>query len=129
MSDSITLSSKHGVNPSIKICAWCGEPTNEVILFGKLPKDAEAPKYAATDYEPCEKCKAAWEQGVAILEVTAKHLDNRPPISKSPDGVELYPTLRYAVIKREAASRLNISENSDRILMEDEAFNTLFSRS
>ncbi len=126
MSKSLPLSPKHGLNPSIGICAWCGKPTNEILLLGKLPKDAEAPMYAVADYEPCDECKAAWSQGVTILEVTSKHIDNRPPISKTSDGVEVYPTCRYAVITREAASHLLIPQDKDVVYMYDTEFKKIF---
>ena len=57
MSDSITISKKHGVNPSINTCFWCGGDKN-IILFGKLPNDAEAPRNVCMDYQPCDKCKS-----------------------------------------------------------------------
>lgn len=43
MSNSIRLSPKHGLNPSISVCFFCGEDKNEIILPGKLEGDAEAP--------------------------------------------------------------------------------------
>lgn len=57
MSDDITLSPKHGVNPCIPLCAFCGEEKNQIALLGKLRDDKEAPKYAVIDAEPCDNCK------------------------------------------------------------------------
>ena len=34
--DSILLSPKHGVNPTIPVCFWCGREKNEVALMGYL---------------------------------------------------------------------------------------------
>lgn len=39
----IHLSKKHGVNPSIEICAVCGKGIG-VALLGRLKNDAEAPR-------------------------------------------------------------------------------------
>ena len=39
--NSIKISQKHGVNPTIPICFWCGKEKNEIALLGKLPGDAE----------------------------------------------------------------------------------------
>lgn len=53
MSKSILLSPKHGVNPSVGICAFCGHD-KEVLLMGKLKNDAEAPSSVISDYQPCD---------------------------------------------------------------------------
>lgn len=126
MSKSIPLSPKHGANPTIKTCAWCGKSTNEILLMGKLPGDKEAPKYAVVDYEPCDKCKAAWKQGVAILEVTQKCIDSRPHITQTSNGVKFYPTLRYVVITREAASSLQIPRDKNTVYMNTAEFEKVF---
>lgn len=59
MSRSIRISEKHGANPTIPICFFCGEDKNEVALLGKLSGDKEAPMrmWINGDYEPCDECK------------------------------------------------------------------------
>ena len=52
---SIILSEKHGVNPSIEKCFYCGNDKG-IILFGKLKGDEHAPKEVINDLTPCEKC-------------------------------------------------------------------------
>lgn len=52
----IPISKKHGVNPTIPLCFFCGEEKNEVALLGKLPDDAEAPRNCVLDMEPCGTC-------------------------------------------------------------------------
>ena len=97
--DYIRVSKKHGLNPTITLCFWCGENTG-IALLGKLPNDAEAPKKAILNYEPCPKCKKLWEQGIPVLEVSKKPLnDAQAPICKNPLA---YPTGTYAVVKPEA---------------------------
>lgn len=66
---SIVLSEKHGVNPAIPTCFLCGEDKNEILLLGKLEGDAEAPRKAVFDYEPCGKCKGYMKQGVILISV------------------------------------------------------------
>lgn len=56
MGRGISVSQKYGVNPSIPICYFCREAKNEVVLFGKLPSDAEAPRHCVLDMEPCDTC-------------------------------------------------------------------------
>ena len=65
--DSITLSPKHGVNPSILHCECCGKEYG-IGLAGKLKGDAEAPKDVM--YGFCDDCQKVIDQGgVMIVEV------------------------------------------------------------
>lgn len=100
---SIKLSPKHGVNPSIPVCFWCGEPTNVLVLFGRLPNDREAGMHCGpVDYEPCDKCKGHWEQGVVLIEAgMSPQAENQPEIQKG-----VYPTGRFLVLKTEAVERI-----------------------
>lgn len=124
----VKLSPKYGVNPCIPICCWCGKEKNEIALLGKLKGDAEAPRNAVIDYEPCEECQAKFNLGVVLIEVTKNQPnDNIMPIQKQ-DGVSLYPTFRYSVIKLEAAKKLFENEtliNGSRLLIEDNLYSRL----
>ena len=53
------LSPKHGLNPLIPGCFWCGESKNEIALLGRLPGDAEAPRSAVWSklFSGAEECK------------------------------------------------------------------------
>lgn len=103
MAKDIKLSPKYGVNPTIPVCAFCGKPKNEIALMGRIGdgrrgEDLEAPKNCILDYEPCDKCKEQWAQGVAIIEVSQTPIvENQPPISKG-----AYPTGRVVVVREEA---------------------------
>lgn len=59
--DSITVSEKHGVNPSLVICTLCGKETNELALLGKLKGDVEAPRHICAG-TICEECKKKLEE-------------------------------------------------------------------
>ena len=127
---SISISPKHGLNPTIPVCAWCGEPKNEIALLGKIKgtNDAQAPMHCVLDYNPCEHCEEAWSKGVAILEATEKRpTPYRPPIKKEGD-TEIYPTMRMVVISCESAERIfgNPFNKGERILLEDAAFEQIF---
>lgn len=65
----IRLSKKHGVNPTIPTCFYCGEKKNEIILAGELPGDAEAPKDAVWDHVPCDQCKRWMQKGVIVISI------------------------------------------------------------
>jgi hypothetical protein len=76
MSKSIRISENHGVNPCMMLCYLCGEGKG-IALMGRLPKDAEAPRSAVLDYEPCDKCKGYMEQGVILIQVADNDRDYR----------------------------------------------------
>lgn len=118
MSKSIRLSPKHGVNPCIPRCFFCGKEKNMIALMGKLPGDAEAPMNAVIDYEPCDECAAGMSQGVALIGVTERAPDNRPPL-KAQGGVEVYPTGQFIVARTEAAQRMF---NNDSLTTGDKLF-------
>lgn len=131
--NNIRLSPKHGVNPTIPVCAWCGEPKNEIALMGQIGdrrkgEDFEAPMHCILDYEPCEHCAEQWSQGVAVLEATTRRpTPYRPPIQKNGND-EIYPTMRFVVIKTESAERIFSGKflAGQKILLEDEAFEQIF---
>ena len=133
MANNIKLSPKHGLNPTIPVCAWCGEPKNEIALMGQIGdrrkgEDLEAPKNCVLDYEPCDHCKEQWSQGVAILEATTKRPEPYRPPMKQENCVDIYPTMRMVVIRAESASQIFGQEMSagQKILLEDEAFEQIF---
>ena len=109
MSDSIKLSPKYGVNPTIPVCFFCGKPKNEVALLGKMGgrgEDIEAPMHMVIDYEPCDECKTNMDMGITIMGVVTKNPDNRPPIQKNKvTGECLYPTGAFAVVTEDAVTR------------------------
>lgn len=55
MGKDITLSKKHGLNPSIAVCPICGKAEG-VALLGHIKGDEEAPRYTHGDI--CDECKA-----------------------------------------------------------------------
>lgn len=98
MSKGIKLSPKHGVNPCMPVCFFCGETKNEIVLFGKIGReDKEAPMKAIVDFEPCEECKKKFAEGVLLIEVTTS-----PEYIGLPIAPDAYPTGRYVVVKPEA---------------------------
>jgi hypothetical protein len=68
MEDSIRLHPKHGLNPTIPICFFCGRPRNEVVLLGAAYKD-EALMEMCIDKTPCDECKALMKEGVMLISV------------------------------------------------------------
>lgn len=69
MSKGVRLSHKHGLNPSMSLCFYCGE-TKEIVLFGAaFPKGEEAPRQAVYDKEPCQKCQEYLQDGIMFIQV------------------------------------------------------------
>jgi len=64
---SLRLHQKHGVNPTICQCYFCGNDKNEIALLGAAYKE-EAPMKMIIDLEPCEACKERMETFVALIE-------------------------------------------------------------
>ena len=71
----VRLSKKHGLNPMIESCFWCGEDKS-LVLFGRLPQDQEAPRSGALNLDPCEKCKEHMEAGVILISVDEKKTED-----------------------------------------------------
>ena len=54
MGKGVTLSKKHGLNPSITVCPICGKEIG-IALLGKLKGDEEAPRKIIGDL--CDDCR------------------------------------------------------------------------
>ena len=127
---SVKLSPKHGLNPTMGVCFFCGEETGEIALLGKLKGDKEAPRRAVLHYDPCKKCKERWADGVALIAVvTEQPEDKRPPIANADkEHPDLYPTGNYAVIKQEAAEKaFNIEKGTKVTLIEQGVLDKILS--
>ena len=95
---SIRISKKHGLNPTIPKCFYCGADKNEIALLGTLKGDAEAPRTGLIlDYEPCEECAKNFKEGVLVIAVSNHPIaPNQPPIQK-----DAYPVGPYVLTKPE----------------------------
>lgn len=134
MSNSIEVSPRHGVNPTIPVCFFCGEDKNEIALLGRIRErdkhtgravrgsDIEAPRRMVLDYCPCDKCQENMNKGVTLMGVTATQpSDGRQPLTAQ-GGASVYPTGSWCVILPEAAQRMfNIEqtfENGNKLFVE-----------
>jgi len=63
------LSRRYGVNPTLPVCFFCMRETGEVALLGRLPNDAEAPRQAVLDHQPCDECKKWMQRGIILISV------------------------------------------------------------
>ena len=99
--DSIRLSERHGVNPSLGVCFYCNEDNGEIILPGRLKGDVEAPRKAVWHKHPCDKCAGYMKQGIILISVNEK---------KSTDMDNPYRTGGWCVVKPEAIKRWSIDQ-------------------
>lgn len=144
MSKGIELSPKHGVNPTIPICFWCGEEKGEIALMGRVRErdphtgravkgsDIEMPRHIVLDYEPCPKCAGMFSQGVQLIECNGRPVDERPALSKDENGNSVYPTGRHVVMKPEAAQRIftidkKMLEAGKKLCLDEQTFGQLMS--
>ncbi len=128
MSKSIRLSEKHGVNPCIPVCAFCGKQKQELAFLGRLPGDIKAPMSAVLNYEPCDECRQNWSMGVPLIRVSkTPGSEGQPPIQKR-EGFNIYPTGSYMVITKEAAERIFEHEiqAGKPVFMEDKAYDDFY---
>lgn len=120
MSDSIKISPKHGVNPTIPICFWCGKEKNEIALMGKIDRqDSEAPHHIITDYEPCDNCKEMFSKGIQVIGVVKEPLvpEMFPIVGDEKNG-KLYPTGSMFVGTKDWAERF-LTENDATGMIEE----------
>ena len=110
---SITLSPKHGVNPSVTHCECCGKEIG-VALFGRLKGDAEAPCDVAMGL--CDDCQKVIDaQGLMIIEVRDGESGKNP-----------YHTGRLVGISKDAKERMFKGINSSVCYMEHSMFQPMF---
>lgn len=106
---SLRLSRKHGVNPSVDVCFWCGEAKG-VVLMGAIRNDAEAPRECITSYDPCPSCQDGFSQGFLLIEATQRA--NARTSIEMQRGI--YPTGDHWVIKTEAAIEIFGEKNCEK---------------
>ena len=112
--ESITLSPKHGLNPSILHCECCGKDYG-LGMFGRLKGDEEAPKDIMHGF--CEDCSKVIDQGgVMIVEVADGEGEKNP---KNP-----YRTGRIVGCSKQYKERNNIK--TPMVYMEQSMFNKIF---
>jgi hypothetical protein len=119
--DSITLSEKYGVNPSVLQCPICGKEFG-IAMFGAGLKDkktgetVEAPRVVALPDHICDECRDVIEKkhGVFFIEVKDGETGPNP-----------YRTGRLVAIKREVAEK-KFKNFGPANYMEKSLFSTIF---
>ena len=94
----VRLSPQYGVNPMLGVCFICNTENGNLHLLGQLPGDAEAPRKAVVDMEPCEKCKECMQIGIILISV---HEPTTQEDVRNP-----YRTGGWVVVKEEMIRRI-----------------------
>ena len=121
--NDIKISPKHGVNPCIPICFFCGNEKNEVALLGRIDEeDNPAPSSAILDYIPCPECQKKMELGCTIIETTDEHTDF--PVLGD-DGKEHYLTGFWCVMKETSAKDIFREHYAKKLYVNKEILNQI----
>lgn len=114
---SIKLSPKHGVNPTIPMCFWCGKEKNEVALMGRIDKeDSQMPMHVIMDYEPCDECKNLFSQGIQVIGFTeTPAVKGMFPIVRTEQNT-LYPTGSMFVAREEWVKEFLTANDSQEMI-------------
>lgn len=114
MGKGIKLSPKHGVNPTIPTCFFCGKSKNEIALLGKIggkDEDIEAPMNMVLDYEPCDKCNTLIGDNVLVIGIQPQDTNTLRKMLPIQEG--LVPYGNWAVMIPEAVQRIfELDENT-----------------
>jgi len=100
MARSIKLHPRHGLNPTINQCFWCGKDQGGISLLGNAYK-GKAPMHMVTNYDPCDTCKTKMERGIWIIE--CRSADNDHPAMDRIN--KLAPTGRWWVLTEESFAK------------------------
>jgi len=99
MSD-IKISPKHGLNPSVTVCFFCGKSVG-VAICGHLKGDQEAPRTMMSyPEEACDECKDWMTKGIYLVGIDPERSDPK----KGLNG--FYRSGQCTVVSEEAFRRL-----------------------
>lgn len=118
MAKKPTISEKHGLNPSINVCFFCGKD-KEVVLFGKLKNDIKAPKRILADYQPCAECAKMHAKGRLVIEVVTTDTGSMPIMPGA------WPTGRWCVLDKGVATRLFRNSEDKPMLLEQSLYSAM----
>jgi hypothetical protein len=68
MGGHLILHPEHGVNPSLAICAFCGQDAGEIMLLGYNRGREAKHKAIYAPHEPCKRCQEKMSHGIAFVE-------------------------------------------------------------
>lgn len=106
--DSIKVSDKYGVNPTLGQCFYCGDEDGTIGLMGKLKGDMEAPRKLVLTMDPCPSCKDWMSKGIILIEIVD---GQTPTIDKLPER-----TGRFIVVTKDSIAAVFDDETTEQTL-------------
>jgi len=103
----IRLSEKHGLNPSLQKCFYCGNHKG-ILIPGRIKGDQKMPMEVITDLEPCEKCPDQIQHPEKYNAVILIEADKK-------EG----PTGRFVVLRDSIVSKEEIEEKGRTLFIEE----------
>lgn len=111
--DSILLSPKHGLNPSLCCCQFCGKEYG-IAFLGYMKDDAEAPRHITNGV--CGDCQKILDDGgLLCIEVRDGETGNNP-----------YRTGRMVGLSKAAREKLGVDAEHPACYMPESVFSDLF---
>ena len=115
----LRLHPKHGVNPTVPICMFCGKDKSQVVLLGAAYK-GEAPMHMLLDADPCEECQKKASEYVFLAEAEVS-AEGKPRFTGR--GAMVRRSIVTMLFKPEAMARDILAQG--RALIEPEAYRAL----
>lgn len=109
---SLRLHPEYGVNPTLDICFWCGEPRG-VLMLG-FNNNRQASRTVVINYEPCSACKDKMSQGIVIVEAEETKPGVKPGFPEIQKG--LSPTGRWLVMSEQGVRKFVAGDLLDTIM-------------
>lgn len=106
--DSITVSPKYGINPSLLKCPLCGKHTG-IALLGKLKGDIEAPR--ETTGGLCDECRAKYVTCIVVKDEKSAADTGKRIFLPREAVTEKLRDREYLLITEETLGQLNSVNN------------------
>lgn len=115
----LIISERNKITPATAICFWCQQPTNVIVLFGRLgTRTSESPAYGPVGYEPCKACKEIMTENVMLVEFC----ESPQHVGQYEIQPNIYPTGRHTWITVQQTELLFGESGAKQILEKHMAF-------
>lgn len=124
---AVRISPKHGANPTIPVCLYCGKEKDEIVICGRINrKDDQMPLNSVIDAIPCENCQELWKNGIVLIRACDTKHENMVPVTAQ-NNQKVWLDGSTILLREEAAQRMFDTHmvKGDRAYLEDKVFDVL----